>query len=218
MDGDGMAEHGISREAISPEAISRQGISQEAISQDNWSAKGTIQSWRISTVTGALLACYFIPTWTIFAFRIMVSPIQGFYERPNISLALFLSDHLQLSSFGTVRYAWLLALVKLTVVAFFAVFLVFITQPKIRKSGGCDEALAMALAIGGALSFAGMVMAWQVGEIAAMRLHITELLLILGVAVLMAIEPPMRGEAAREQVWSDQDPGQPRLLQKIDAA
>jgi hypothetical protein len=203
MDGDGMAEH---------------GNSHAAISQDNWSAKGTIQSWRISTFTGALLACYFIPTWTIFAFRIMVSPIQGFYERPNISLALFLSDHLQLSSFGTVRYAWLLALVKLTVVAFFAVFLVFITQPKIRKSGGCDEALAMALAIGGALSFAGMVMAWQVGEIAAMRLHITELLLILGVAVLMAIEPPMRRAAAQEQVWSDQDPGQPRLLQKTDAA
>jgi hypothetical protein len=203
MDGDGMAEH---------------GNSHAAISQDNWSAKGTIQSWRISTVTGALLACYFIPTWTIFAFRIMVSPIQGFYERPNISLALFLSDHLQLSSFGTVRYAWLLALVKLTVVAFFAVFLVFITQPKIRKSGGCDEALAMALAIGGALSFAGMVMAWQVGEIAAMRLHITELLLILGVAVLMAIEPPMRREAMQEQVWSDEDPGQPRLLQKTDAA
>lgn len=198
--------------------MAEHGIFQETMSQDNWSAKGTIQGWRISTFTGALLACYFIPTWTIFAFRIMVSPIQGFYERPNISLALFLSDHLQLSSFGTVRYAWLLALVKLTVVAFFAVFLVFITRPKIRKSGGCDEALAMALAIGGALSFAGMVMAWQVGEIAAMRLHITELLLILGVAVLMAIEPPMRRETIQVQVWSNADPGQPPSLQKADAA
>ena len=115
---------------------------------------GTLQDWRISTFTGALLACYFIPTWTIFAFRLMVSPIQGFYERPHIALALFLNDYLHLSSFGTVRYAWLLALSKLTVVAFFAVFLVFITRAKIRKAGGCDEALGMALGIGGVISFA----------------------------------------------------------------
>jgi len=193
-------------------------MSEHSISQDNWSAKGTVQSWRISTFTGALLACYFIPTWTIFSFRIMVSPIQGFYERPNISLALFLSDYLQLSSFGTVRYAWLLVLAKMTVVAFFAVFLVFITRPKIRKSGGCDEALAMALGIGGAISFAGMLMAWKVGEFSAMRLHITELLLLLGVAVVMAIEPPLRRETVQPQVWSDQDPGEAPSVQKANAA
>lgn len=165
---------------------------------------GTFQTWRVSTFTGALIACYFIPTWTIFAFRIMVSPIQGFYERPNISLALFLSDYMQFSSMGTVRYAWLLAVGKLTVVAFFTVFLVFITRPKIRKTGGCDEALMMALAIGGAISFASMAMASKVGEIAAMRLHITELLLLLGTAVLMAVEPPLRRGVAQEL-----DPGQP---------
>lgn len=191
---------------------------EHSITQDNWSAKGSIQNWRISTFTGALLACYFIPTWTIYAFRIMVSPIQGLYERSNISLALFLSDHMQLSSFGTVRYAWLLAIAKLTVVAFFAVFLVFITQPKIRKAGGCDEALAMALSIGGVISFGGMMMASQVGEFAAMRLHITELLMVLGVAVLMAVEPPLRRAAVQPQVWSDEDPGEPPSVQKANAA
>lgn len=185
--------------------MSELGISQETISQDNWSAKGAVQSWRISTFTGALLACYFVPTWTLSAFRLMVSPIQGFYERANISLALFLNDYLQLSSFGTVRYAWLLALAKLTVVAFFAVFLVFITQAKIRKAGGCDEALAMALGIGGAVSFAGMMMAWKVGELTAMRLHITELLLLLGVAIVMVVEPPLRRSGSTQEL----DPGQP---------
>lgn len=185
--------------------MSELGISQETISQDNWSAKGAVQGWRISTFTGALLACYFVPTWTLSAFRLMVSPIQGFYERANISLALFLNDYLQLSSFGTVRYAWLLALAKLTVVAFFAVFLVFITQAKIRKAGGCDEALAMALGIGGAVSFAGMMMAWKVGELTAMRLHITELLLLLGVAIVMVVEPPLRRSGSTQEL----DPGQP---------
>lgn len=180
-------------------------MAEHSISQDNWSAKGSFQSWRISTFVGALVACYFIPTWSIYALRIMVSPIQGFYERSNISLALFLNDYLQLSSFGTVRYAWLLAIAKLTVVAFFAVFLVFITQPTIRKSGGCDEALAMALTIGGIMSFAGMMMASKVGELISMRLHITELLMLLGVAVVMVVEPPLRRKGVSEAL----DPGQP---------
>lgn len=160
--------------------------------------QSTLQTWRISTFNGALLACYFIPVWTIFSFRIMISPIQGLYERPNISLALFLSDYLQFSSMGTVRYAWLLALGKLTVVAFFAVFLVFTTRASIRKTGGCDEALVMALGIGSVISFISMLMASKVGEVAAMHLHATELLLLLGTAILMAIEPPQLRETTQE--------------------
>ncbi len=52
----------------------------------------------------------------------MISPLHGLYERPNISVALFVSDHLQFAAMTTVRFAWLLALGKLTVVAFFATF------------------------------------------------------------------------------------------------
>jgi hypothetical protein len=154
-------------------------------------------NWRISTFNGALLAAYFIPTWTIVAFKIMISPVHGFYERPNISVALFISDHLHLAAITTVRFAWLLALGKLTVVTFFAIFLVFITRPKIRTTGGCDEALAMALAIGGVISFASMVMASQVGEIAALKLHATELLMLLGTAIVLLIERPVRPQAER---------------------
>ena len=146
--------------------------------------------WRISSFNGALLAAYFVPTWTIVACKIMVSPIHGFYERPNISVALFVSDHLQVAAMTTVRFAWLLALGKLTVAAFFTTFLVFLTRPAIRKSGGCDEALGMALAIGSLISFASMVMAAQVGEHAALRLHATELLLLLGTAILLLLERP----------------------------
>src|SRR5690349_25102263 len=114
------------------------------------------------------------------AFRIMVSRIHGLYERPNISVALFMADHLQLAAIGPVRTAWLLALGRLTVVAFFALFLVLLSRAKIRKSGGCDEALAIAIGIGSVLSFAGMLMAFGVGETGALRLHATELLLLLG--------------------------------------
>jgi hypothetical protein len=152
-------------------------------------------NWRISSFNGALLAAYFIPTWTIIAFRIMISPIHAFYERPNIALALFVSDHLQLLATGTLRAAWLLAVGRLTVVAFFAIFLALISRPSIRKTGGCDEALGLALGIGSLISFILMLMASQAGETAALRLHATELLLLLGTAIVLLVESPARRQS-----------------------
>ncbi|MEH2554410.1 hypothetical protein V1286_001939 [Bradyrhizobium algeriense] len=154
---------------------------------------------RISTFNGALLAAYFIPAWTIAAFKIVVSPIHGLYERPNISLALFVSDHLQLSGLATVRVAWLLALGQMTVVAFLAAFLVFITRASARRSGGCEEALGIALLIGSVMSFAGVLMASQAGETSALRLHAAELMMMLGTVIIMLIErpaPPQQAGAA----------------------
>jgi hypothetical protein len=152
-------------------------------------------NWRISSFNGVLLAAYLIPTWTIVALRIMTSPIHGLYEQPSVSVALFISDHLQLAAGTTVRFAWLLALGRLTVVAFFAVFLILITRPSIRKAGGCDEALTLALAIGSVISFASMIMASQVGEPEALRLHAAELLMLLGTAIVLLIEGPARQQA-----------------------
>src|ERR1700694_4763256 len=126
--------------------------------------------WRSSSFNCAVLAAYFIPTWTIVAFKIMISPIHGFFEQPNISVALFVSDHLQLAATATVSVAWLLAVGKLTLVPFFAIFLVSPPRPAIRKTGACDEPLAMARAIGSSISFASMVLASQVGETQALRL------------------------------------------------
>jgi drug/metabolite transporter (DMT)-like permease len=93
--------------------------------------------------------------------------------------------------------AWLLALGKLTVVAFFAIFLVLITRASTRKTGACDEALGMALAIGSAISFASMVMASRVGETQALQLHATELLMLLGTAIVLLVERPTRPRADR---------------------
>src|SRR5260370_14633868 len=154
-------------------------------------------NWRISSFNGALLASYFIPTWTIVAFKIMISPIHGLYERPNIAIALFISDHLQLAAMTTVRAAWLLALSKLTVAAFFAIFVVLLTRASIRKTGGCDEALAMALAIGSVISFASMIMASHVGETQALRLHATELLMLLGTGIVLLVEAPAQPQTDR---------------------
>lgn len=149
-----------------------------------------VKGWRLSSFSGAMLAGYFIPVWTQDAFRVMVSPVHGLFEQPNIAFALFASDYLQVSSGGMVRAAWLLALARMTVVAFFAIFLALVTLSRVRKSGGSDEALAMALSIGTAISFAGMLIASGAGEVAALRVHATELMLLLGTAIVMLIERP----------------------------
>ncbi|WP_407151707.1 hypothetical protein [Bradyrhizobium sp. ORS 86] len=149
-------------------------------------------NWRISSCNGALLAAYFIPVWTLIAFNIMASPIHGLYERPSVSIALYASDHLQLAKMATVRLAWLLALARITVVAFFAVFLVMLTRPSLRKSGACDEALAVALCLGSVLSFTSMLLASNVGELEALRMHAAELLMLLGTAIVMLVEKPVR--------------------------
>ena len=57
----------------------------------------------------------------------------------------------------------------------------------------------MALGIGSLICFASMVMASQVGETAAMRLHATELLLLLGTAIVLLVERPAQPKAVVEQ-------------------
>lgn len=165
----------------------------------------------IGSFNGVLLAAYFIPAWTLVAFNIMVAPVHGLYERPSIAVALFISDHLQVSGLGTVRAAWLLALGRLTVVAFLAIFLAMLAVPKVRKAGGSDEALGMALFIGSLISFASMVMAAQVGEIAALKLHATELLLLLGALVVLVIDQPAAAQPA--PAVASEAPAPPELLQ-----
>ena len=48
----------------------------------------------------------------------------------------------------------------------------------------------MALAIGSVISFVSMLLASQVGESAAVKLHATELLLLLGTAIVLLVERP----------------------------
>jgi hypothetical protein len=152
-------------------------------------------NWRISSFSGALLAAYFIPTWAIIAWDIVASPVRGLFERPSVSVALYVTDHLQLPTMTAVRFAWLLALGRLTVVAFFALFLVLGVRGFIRKQSGGGEALAIALTIGSVISFASMLMASQVGEIEALRLHASELLVMIGTGIVMLFDTPEQKQA-----------------------
>ena len=160
------------------------------------------RDWRISTFNGALLASYFIPAWTIAAMKIWISPIRGLYDRANIAPAMFVSDYLNLPAINTVRLAWLLALGKVTVAAFFLVFLLLIVREAVRKKGNCDEALAFALGLGSLISMASLIAASKVGEMAALRLHASESLLMIGAAILLIVDTSKSAELASVEAES----------------
>lgn len=146
--------------------------------------------FRISTINGLLLALYFVPVWTAAAMKIVIFPIRGLYDRANIGAAIFFTDYFHMFAAGTVRFAWLLAVTKLLVVAFFVVFVLLVTVAALRRSGDGDEALVIAIGLGIALSFVSMIVASMVGEVAAVRLHATETLMLLGGQVLVALDRP----------------------------
>jgi hypothetical protein len=146
------------------------------------------KDWKISSFNGALIGAYFIPTWAVPALRIVESPVRGMYERANVSPIMFVADYLDFSGLAMVRFAWLLALAKFTVAAFFAISIVFTMKDSTRHNGASEEALSLALILGGFISFASMLFAAKVGEPEALRLHATESLLLLSIGVVLLVE------------------------------
>ena len=155
-----------------------------------------MSNWRIGSINGALLAAYFIPVWGMIAYDIMFAPVHALYDQPNIAAALYVSDHLNIAGMNLVRLAWLLALGRFAAIAFLVVFLVMLCWPSTRKSAACDETLGISLGIGSLISFVCMVMASQVGEAGALRLHATELLMMLGAAIVLAFDRPAENTVA----------------------
>lgn len=148
-----------------------------------------VGTWRISTYNAVLVSMYLVPAWIMAGLKIIEAPISGVYDRANIAFGIFATDYLYLGALGTARVAWVLAVARFTVAAFFILFVIQIARPRARLNGDGDEALGIALALGGIVSFMGMVLAAQVGEQAALRLHATETLLLLAAGILALVEP-----------------------------
>jgi hypothetical protein len=62
------------------------------------------------------------------------------------------------------------------------------------------------------ISFASMVMASQVGETQALRLHATELLMLLGTAIVLLVERPARPQIDGSVTLDDLSLQQSQLL------
>jgi hypothetical protein len=76
-----------------------------------------------------------------------------------------------------------------------ALFLVLAARGVFRRRSEGGEALAIALTIGSLISFASMLMASKVGEIEALRLHASELLVMIGTGIVMLFDTPEQKQA-----------------------
>ena len=142
---------------------------------------------------------YFIPSWTISALKIWISPIRGLYDRTNIAAAMYVSDYLSLPAMGTIRLAWLLALGKVTVAAFFLVFLLLVIRAAIRKKAEPTRRWPSALGLGAFISMVSLIAASKVGELAALRLHASKSLLLIGAAILLIVDTDPAAVSSREE-------------------
>jgi len=165
-----------------------------------------MKEWRLGIFNGVMLACYFIPTWTISAFKVVMSPVRGMYEPANVAPAMFVSDHLSWSALGLVRFAWLFALSKFLVAAFFLTFLLLVIREALSHKRGAEEALAFALTLGSLIAFGSMLAASYVGEAVAVRLHATELLMLLAAGILLLIEGGIYESADADVSYSGRPP------------
>jgi len=160
-----------------------------------------MKEWRLSIFNGAMLACYFIPNWTISAFNVVMSPVRGMYEPANVGPAMYVSDHLAWSALGLVRFAWLFALSKFLVAAFFLTFLLLVIREALWRKRGAEEALGFALTFGSLVSFGSMLAASSVGEAAAIRLHATELLMLLSAGIVLLVEDGAHARATADVAY-----------------
>ncbi|MBX9709985.1 MAG: hypothetical protein K2X60_03045 [Xanthobacteraceae bacterium] len=158
-----------------------------------------MKDWRLSTFNGALLASYFIPAWTIAALKIWISPVRGLFDPANAAAGMFFSDHFSWTGMQTIRFAWLLALGKFVVAAFFLVFLILIVRESIRRQANCDEALTYALLLGAVISMASLLSASALGETEALRLHASETLALIGAGIILIVDMPQTKKATRSK-------------------
>ncbi len=166
-----------------------------------------VKDWRLSTFNGALLASYFIPAWTIAALKIWISPVRGLFDPANAAAGMFFSDHFSWTGLQTVRFAWLFALGKFVVAAFFLLFLILIVRESIRRKASCDEALSYALLLGSIISMASLLSASALGEAAALRLHASETLALIGAGIILLVDSPEPNKATRTDYAGSSLPG-----------
>jgi hypothetical protein len=144
----------------------------------------------MASANGLLLGCYLVPAWSVVVWKIVTAPVRGLFDVANLGPAIFASDILRLMPVDMLRFAYLVALAKFTVIAFFIAAACFTlsSQPHEQEEG--DELLHVALALASIVSTASMALAWWFGEGDALRLHATETLMILSAAIVAVIDLP----------------------------
>jgi hypothetical protein len=143
----------------------------------------------IGSVNAALVSIYFSIAWGGQAYAALTSPFMGLDDPAHWTAAAYFRDWLELRAGELMAAGRVLAGVKLAVAASFAAFLMLFAGGMIVGREPTREIIetVLTLAVIGILIFA--VPALADGDAGLTRLYATELLMVIGAAIVLIVEP-----------------------------
>ncbi len=182
-------------------------------------------SSRLGAVNAALVSLYFAPVWATQSLRALRSPYSGFEDQAHAVAAAYFRALFDLRLDGLVTAANVLAGIKFVVAAAFVAYLIEFARALVVGRKPDPQTLDAALALAGA---AIMLWAWPAlrsGDAGLIRLLASELVLLIGATIVVAVERQIEfgsGRIARllehlgrlaERMIANRDAAIDRLLQ-----
>ena len=136
----------------------------------------------------ALISCYFAPAWGIEAIRALTSRLAGLEDRSHADAVVYLRDFFGLGLDGLMRMSGALAGIKLVIAAGFLAYLIEFARDFAARREPTGATLDLVLLTGLAAIVFWWLPASALHDVASIRLHATEFLLVIGAMVVVAIE------------------------------
>jgi hypothetical protein len=143
---------------------------------------------RLGAVNFALVAIYFVPAWGVDALRVLRSPFAGFEDRAHAAAASAIRQVFDLGLEGLLRTSNLLAATKLVVTAGFVAYLIEFSRALVMGREPNRETTDIVLMAALVSVVLWSVPALALDDVGLIRLHATQLLLIVSAVVVITIE------------------------------
>jgi hypothetical protein len=167
----------------------------------------------LGQVNFALVSAYFVPAWGHDALRVLTSPYNGFEDRAHALAAAYIRDLFDFGLVGLIRTSELLAGVKLVVAAAFLAYLIELARALVTRREPNRETVDVVLLLALAAAVIWIVPALLHGDPELIRLQATQLLLLIGAAIVITVERHLehvaqaRSEHFQEKACPGLDPG-----------
>ncbi len=143
---------------------------------------------RLGLVNFALVSAYFVPVWGHEALRVLTSPYNGFEDRAQAVAASYFRELFDLGLAGLLRTSELLAGLKLVIAAAFVAYLIEFARALATRREPNRETVDVVLLLAVAGAMVWFLPALKLGDGDLVRLQATQLLLLLGAAIVILIE------------------------------
>jgi hypothetical protein len=150
----------------------------------------------LGCVNAALVSLYFVPVWGGDALRVLTSPYNGFEDRVQATAVTYFRHLFDFGLDGLVRTSHVLAGIKFVVAMAFAAYVIDFARALVMRREPNRETIDVALVLA---ATAIMIWAWPAlgtGDVALIRLHATQFLLLTGAMIVIMVERQIEESAA----------------------